>query len=296
MSQPRIATFARLANGSVAPTRIITGQTTRLGRTIHGIAYNAVRDEIVTVNPLAAAILSFRGGASGDEAPLRVIQGSNTHLILPHAASVDPQNKEIIVGDRESQIVVFSDAANGNVAPVRLLRGPKTKLAFVVGTAVDPVRNLLLVANTGPGSIGILIFNRTDTGDVAPKGMISGPKTGITYPWEVRVAGDKIFVGGTNSDYAMPYDRGENHPRAALTKVPLSPWRSDTLGFIGVWNITDMGDVPPRAVIRGPVSGLVHPTGVALDPEHGEVMASDSVRNGVFTFLVPDLFKPSNER
>lgn len=291
MSQPRIAAFARLANGAVIPTRIITGQATHLGRTIHGIAYNAVRDEIVTVNPLAAAILTFRGGANGEEAPLRAIQGGNTHLILPHAASVDPVNKEIIVGDRESQIVVFPDTANGNVVPARLLRGPKTKLGFVVGTAVDPVRNLLLVANSGHDATGILIFNRTDTGDVAPRGMISGPKTGITYPWEVRVYKDKIFLGGTNSDYAMPYDRGELHPRAALTGVPPSPWRSNTLGFLGVWNITDIGDVPPRAVIRGALSNLVHPTGVALDPAHGEVIASDSVRNGVFTFLVPDLFE-----
>ena len=291
MSQPRIATFARLANGAVVPSRIITGQGTRLGRTIHGIAYNAVRDEIVTVNPLAAAILTFRGGANGEEVPLRVIQGPNTHLILPHAVSVDPENKEIIVGDRESEIVVFPDDVGGNLVPRRLLRGPKTKLAFVVGTAVDPVRNLLFVANSGPGATGILIFNRTDTGDVAPRAMISGPRTGLTYPWEVRVYGDKIFVGGTNTDYHMPYDRGELHPRSDLAGIPLSPWRSDTLGFIGVWNITDCGDVPPRALIRGALGGLIHPTGVALDPAHGEVIASDSVRNGVFTFLVPDFFR-----
>jgi len=293
VSQPRIAVFARLANGAVKPTRIIAGQGTRLGRTIHGIGYNPLRDEIITVNPLAAAILAFRGAAEGEEAPLRVIQGTNTHLILPHAVSLDPQNKEIIVGDRESQVVVFSDTADGNPAPLRLLRGPKTKLAFVVGTAVDPERNLLFVANTGPGATGILIFNRTDSGDVAPRGMLSGPKTGLTYPWEVRVFGDKLFVAGTNSSYRMPYDRGELHPRTDLTSVPQSPWSSDTLGFIGVWNITDCGDVPPRAIIKGAVSGLIHPTGVVLDPVHGEIYASDSVRNGIFTYLIPDLFKPA---
>ncbi len=278
------------------PSRVISGQKTRIGRTIHGIAYNAVRDEIVTVNPLAAAILVFRGGASGEEAPLRVIQGPSTHLILPHAVSIDPQNKEIIVGDRESEVVVFPDAGDGNLAPRRLLRGAKTKLAFVVGTAVDSARNLLFVANSGPGATGILIFNRTDTGDVAPRAMLSGPRTGLTYPWEVRVYGDQLFVGGTNSDYRMPYDRGELHPRADLAGIPQSPWRSDTLGFIGVWNVTDCGDVPPRAIIRGALSGLIHPTGVALDPEHGELIASDSVRNGIFTFLVPDFFKPSKSR
>ena len=273
------------------PARVIAGQGTRLGRTIHGIAYNDVRDEIITVNPLAAAVLAFRGDAEGEAAPLRVIQGPRTRFILPHAVSIDPQNREIIVGDRESQIVVFPDTADGNVTPTRVLRGPKTKLAFVVGTAVDPVRNLLFVANTGPGATGVLIFDRTATGDVPPRGMISGPKTGLTYPWEVRVFGDKLFVAGTKSTYRMPYDRGELHPRADLASVPASPWSSDTLGFIGVWNITDCGDVPPREIIRGPVSGLIHPTGLAIDPAHAELYASDSVKNGVFAYLVPNFFR-----
>jgi len=43
-------------------------------------------------------------------------------------------------------------------------------------------------------------------------------------------------------------------------------------------------------VIKGDNTFLVHPAGVAINPKSGEVYATDSVRNGLFTFLVPSLF------
>jgi len=93
VTQPRIAVFARLANGQAAPARIISGQNTRLGRTIHGLAYNPIRDEIVVPNALADAVLVFRADASGSERPVRVIQGPHTRLVTPHSVSLDLQNR-----------------------------------------------------------------------------------------------------------------------------------------------------------------------------------------------------------
>ena len=51
----------------MAPARVIQGQLTRLSRTTHGIAYDTTNDEIIAPNPLAAAIVIFRGAASGEE-------------------------------------------------------------------------------------------------------------------------------------------------------------------------------------------------------------------------------------
>ena len=42
-----------------------------------------------------------------------------------------------------------------------------------------------------------------------------------------------------------------------------SPWDPEKTGFIGVWNVTDNGDVPPRGIIKGPASGLIWPAGIA---------------------------------
>ena len=75
MAHPQIATFARLADGSAQPIRKLEGQKTLLGRTMHAIAYDEVHDEYMVPQQFGQAILTFRGGASGEEAPIRVIQG-----------------------------------------------------------------------------------------------------------------------------------------------------------------------------------------------------------------------------
>src|SRR5207248_8986836 len=95
----RIAAFARLANGNVAPARVIQGQMTHLSRTTHGIAYDTTHDEIIAPNPLAAAVVIFRGGAVGEEAPIRTIQGARSGLSRPETVAVDETNDELVVGD-----------------------------------------------------------------------------------------------------------------------------------------------------------------------------------------------------
>jgi DNA-binding beta-propeller fold protein YncE len=286
VTQPRIAVFARLANGNAAPTRVISGQNSMLGRTIHGLAYDPAHDEIVAPNALADAVLVFRAAADGSERPRRVIQGSQTHLVTPHAVSLDLRNGEILVASLTGRrINVFRWDATGNVAPVRVIEGPKTGLGHIVGLAVDPERNLLAVAN----SQDILIFNRTDNGDIAPRARIAGPKTGITdEPWQMEFYKGRIFLAASNHFHDNLYNGVTL--RSDAKEVPDDPWLNPTLGFVGVWNITDNGDVPPRAMIRGPYSNLLHPVGLALNPKTGEIYVSDSVRNGVMSFLVPQFF------
>jgi hypothetical protein len=284
-----------MANGNREPVRVIEGQETRMGRSIHGIAYDAVHDEIIASSPMASAILVFRGAANGNEAPIRVIQGPKTKLVYPHAVSFDEQNNEIIVADLADpygmSISVFARDAQGDVPPLRVISGPNTKLRRVVGVAVDPERNLLLASSRTPGREGILVFNRTDNGDVTPQAMIAGPHTEIfNSPRQLQVYQGKIFLAVTNS-YNPPSRFISGREIANQNIEILSPWRTTRLGFIGVWDVNDNGDVPPRAIIRGPQSGLIHPGGVALNPKNGEVIAVDSVNNGIFTFSVPEFLR-----
>ena len=71
-----------------------------------------------------------------------------------------------------------------------------------------------------------------------------------------------------------------------------SPWNPDKTGFIGVWDVTDNGDVPPQAIIKGPATGLVWPAGVAINRANREVYAIDSVSNALFMFSMPEFFPP----
>ncbi len=269
---------------------------------MHGIAYDSKHDEVVVPVALAGAVLTFRGGATGAESPIRVIQGPHTQMVRPHTVAVDETNDEIIVGDSSGRsLLVFPIEANGDVAPKRVIQGPNTGLLFVVGVAVDPVHDRIVAASTSTvpgGRSGLFIYGRSDQGNVAPRAVIAGPNAGIVRPWQLAMdaPNGRVFVAAINNENHPPYvlDR----PRKELgrdVEMP-SPWQTGAPGFIGIWDINDNGDVPPRAIIKGPNTLLVHPAGVAIDPKDGEVFASDGVRNGLFSFLARTLFAKQPKR
>jgi len=267
-----------------------------LSRTMHGLSYDATHDEVVVPVALGAAVLTFHGGATGAESPIRSIQGPKTQLVRPHTLTVDEKNNEIIVADTSSRsLLVFDRDANGDVPPKRIIAGPKTGLLFIVGVAVDPVHDRIVAASASSvrgGTTGLFIFNRTDNGDIPPQGVIAGPHTGIVRPWQLAIDPSlgRVFVAAINNENHPPY--ALEMPRKDLppdTDLP-SPWKTGEPGFVGMWDITDNGDVPPRGIIKGPDSYLVHPAGVAINPKSGEVFVTDGVRNGMFTFLAPSFF------
>src|SRR5258708_21212342 len=93
---------------------------------MHDIRYNDVDDEIIVPNPLANAILIFKGGANGQEAPIRIIQGPKTQLGSPQRMDIDPIRRELFVPGGGG-ILGFPLDANGDVAPIRTIRGPATQ-------------------------------------------------------------------------------------------------------------------------------------------------------------------------
>src|SRR5258708_38352490 len=243
----------------MSAVRVMEGQGTHLSRTMHGIAYDSAHDEIIVPVHLAGAVLVFRGDAKGQEGPIRMIQGPHTQILRPETVAVDAQHGEILVGeDGGKDILVFRRDAQGDVAPLRVIRGPKTGLDEVRGVAVDPARNLIVVSSySRKGTTGVFVFDRTDEGDVLPKAVISGPKTGIRRIRQVEVDSDrgKIFVAVKNNSESYRFDEGSP-----------SPWNSAELGFIGVLDIADNGDVPPRAGVKGPPSGRGWPAGGGRNP------------------------------
>ena len=271
MSHPRVAVFARLANGNANPLRAIEGQKTLISRTMHAIAMDPIRREFVVTNPFAESILFFRVDASGEEAPLRVIQGPSTFLKRPDVVFLDYVNHEVYVPTRQGAILVFPQDGNGDVAPRRVLHGPKTELSGGGTLAIDTQNNLLIVG----GQRRFLIFNRTDQGDVAPKAIVTGPKTLLErggpgaiklYPEAgVLLAGGQHNVGGKSQ------------------------------GFVGIWRYDDAfrkgGDIQPRAIVDGgPRARFKTIRDTILIPKHKEVVISDWQSNTVFTYSLPEAF------
>jgi hypothetical protein len=274
VAHPQIAVFARLAKENAVPTRLLAGQATKLSRTMHDIRYDEAHDELYVSNPFAAAILVFRGGANGEEAPIRIIQGPGTQLEGPDRLDVDPVNNEIIVPEAGNTILVYPRTASGNVAPLRVIKGPDTQLRGIRSVAVDTVRNLLVGGTQyRKGNIEegiLLIYRRTANGNVKPLRVIQGPKTEIVRITQLQVyppTGWILAAQAGTHDALHPDD-----------------------GFIGIWSINDDGDVPPRWKIRGPNSTLIKPRGIALDPQNKSLIVSDMARNAVLTFYFPEVF------
>lgn len=242
---------------------------------MHDIRYDAIHDEILVTNPFAQAILVFRGGASGEEAPIRIIQGPKTQLLgAVDRLDVDPIHNEIYI-PAEERVLVFPREANGDVAPIRVIEGPNTKLDVSEALAVDPVNNVLVVGTntafrpTGrPG--GMLIFNRTDQGDAKPRGYIVGPKTGIFRINQIQIYSPKGWIVATQPG------RGDVQEPEGV--------------YVGVWHISDSGDVPPRWKIAGPKSIMKKPRGVALDLKHKELIVADMRLNSILTYYFPEIF------
>jgi len=313
VTDPRIGAFARLASGNVEPKRTIYGNVSKLTRVAHGIAYDAGRDEIWASEPLASSVVAFAAGTAGEVPPLRVIQGPKTQIHQPWGLQVDDLHHELVVADHAtSSILVFPWDANGNVAPLRVIGGPRTRMRALADVAVDPRRNLLVAVTysqnlpgggeTGPLTAkfeqaetaqpgGIFIFDRTANGNVPPKALIAGPHTGIGTPSGVQLWGGRIYAVVGNAGHEDPYVLAGDLPRkGCMGPPPPSLTGGSPNAFIGVWKITDNGDVGPMYVIHGPASQMVAPVGIALNPRAGELYVTDGGVGATFTFLAPQFF------
>ncbi len=232
---------------------------------MHDIRYNAVDDEIVVPQPFANAILTFRGAANGQEAPLRVIQGPKTRLGGSRLA-IDVVHREIFALGGGG-ILVFPMKGEGDIEPIRVISGPDT--GGIGGSiAVDPINNV--IATTGRGR-AILFFNRTDSGNVRPINVIQGPNTQIDRINQIR-----IYPQARHLIAAMPGQQGLMEPPRV---------------FVGVWNLDDNGDVAPKYRIFGDETLMKKPFGLALNPVHKEIYVSDMRLNGIVTFFFPELFE-----
>ena len=98
-----------------------------------------------------------------------------------------------------------------------------------MGVFVDEVNNEIIVANNGDNAV--LVFDRTATGDVAPRRVIRGARTGIKGPMGVAMSKDEIWVANFGDHTALVFPRtaaGNVAPRRILRNAPAG---KETSGF-----------------------------------------------------------------
>jgi hypothetical protein len=231
-----------------------------------------------------------------------------------HGFGYDPIHDEIVVTSPLTQaILIFRGSAKGEEPPIRVIQGPHTQ---ILGSAygaldrvsVDPTNGEILLPIVPSG---ILVFDRTANGDVAPKRVLKGVRGSVAVD---AVHNLLIVNSGTSMQIFDRTASGDAKPKAVIQgpKAGVASISSFQVygpkgwiigggsdGSICAWSVNDNGDVAPRWKIPvQKITGYVA-SGIALDPVHKEMILSaagqrvrppSGIMNTVITFSWPEIF------
>jgi hypothetical protein len=244
------------AQGDATPSRTIAGSNTGFNSP-EAVFADTVNNELYVADFTAKAILVFPLGASGNVAPTRtLIDGPNSGINAVRDMVVDTVHNELIVDSINNTIRVFSRTASGDAVPLRTISGANTLLNNPISIAFDPVADELFVDSydvAGPSLPGILVFNRTDSGNVAPKRSISGSNTQF---------------GNFTNYVAVDLPNGE-----LLAE-------GDTGQGVVVFNLTDSGNVAPKRNLTGGATGFNEVGGMIVDDVNDRLIATNRPGGG----------------
>ncbi len=265
VSHPRIAFWARTANGQIAPTRVIQGQNTRLSRSMHGVAIDTANNEVVVPSTLEDAILVFNRTDSGNVAPKRVIQGAATGINKPQGIAIDTVNNEYaLFNEAGLTITVFDRLATGNVAPKRTI-DVSGDVVKPVGIWIDAVNNEIVVSDGDSAGPALYVYPRLASGPAAAIRSILGASTMLIKPRQV-------VVDTVNNEIVLA-DQGD---RAVNPPV---------LGALLVYDRLANGNIAPKRFVQDVTnSGVRHPRAVWVDTTNNEIGVGDSKGNDIRVF------------
>jgi hypothetical protein len=226
-----IVVFANRATGDPEPLRKL-----KVTHRAQSMAIDDATGELFLSVQYPPQVAIYSKTASGDDKPMRLIQGPKTRFSDVHGIAIDSKNKLLYVTSWGNvsdykvagsgrfelpSISVYPATADGDTAPLRTIHGSKTQLDWPGAMSVDPNTGDLYVANDMGQSL--IVFHPGDEGDVTPTRVIKGAKTRLSYP-----AG--VFVDGKNREVWA-----SNLGNSTATVYPL----------------TANGDVAPLRTIRG---------------------------------------------
>jgi hemin uptake protein HemP len=186
------------------------------------------------VQTSADSVAVYTAGSDGNAKPSAVISGANTNLSSPSAVAVD-HSGEIYVT---------------NEGPVKCTRG--------CGRCIG--------IPAGPGSISV--YAPGSNGDAIPTATISGPNTGLRFPYEIALDsnGNIYVLNSTRIGFICVGIVKTNKQTAIKEGVPFEDRSS---GPILIFAAGSHGDVAPIGIIGGPLTGLdfYGSSGIAIGPD-----------------------------
>src|SRR3990172_7369895 len=307
----RISVFDANANGNATPIRSIGAKTELFSP--FGIFVDTGNNEIFITNFENDTVTVYRSKDVGDVSPIRTIGGPNTGLLGPEDIFVDTESNEIFVNNfSNATITVYERTDDGDVSPIRIIGGPNTGLLAPDGIYVDIENDEIFVGNRSATLNGILVFRRTDEGDVPPLRVIKISELtdeGVPFaPVSIYVdtVNDEIFVGllalfspivpppsniepvfenrinvyrETDEGNASPLRKigGTNTKLNGIEAIVVDNdelFVSNLNNTITVYRRTGEGDTPPLRIIGGN-TGLLNPKWIFVDTENNEIFTSN---------------------
>ena len=228
----RTVVFPRDARGNVKPMRELHSP-----HRTYGIAMDEQAQEMFLTVQHPPQVVVYHKNASGEDEPIRVLEGDRTKLEDAHGIALDTKNGWMFISNHGSSssprikggwfhppsISVYPIKAKGDTPPLRVIQGEKARLNWPGHIFVDPEHGELFVANDSDNSI--LVFRATDQGDVAPTRVIKGPRTGLSNPTGLFVdtKNDELFVSNMGNHSATVYRRAANGDAAPLRTIRSAP-------------------------------------------------------------------------
>jgi len=290
LTAPQSVQDARAVTAKRVPLRIIRDPYSANS----SVAVDMVRDEVVGTDENLFQILVYdrldnTPPRAAMTEPKRIIGGINTKIEFQCGLYVDPGSGDIyaVNNDTVDALVIFSRQASGNVRPDREIETPHGTF----GIAVDEEQQELFL--TVQHSNSVVAFRKMASGKEAPIRLLQGDKTGLADPHGIAVDGKKDLIFVTNFGSARqvrasteaPSGGGlikANWPLGGEMVVPGSGRISPP--SITVYSQTANGDTAPLRVIQGPKTQLNWPTGIAVDPQRGELYVANDMNHSILVF------------
>jgi hypothetical protein len=132
-------------------------------------------------------------------------------------------------------------------------------LMIFLGALPAAAQDELFVANIGNNSI--TVYSRAATGNTAPLRTLSGAATGLNEP-------EGLVVDAVHQEILVVNTGLVNPPGPSIT----------------VYSLTASGNTLPLRTLAGPSTGLLEPTGLALDLAHDEILVMSTSAKAILAY------------
>lgn len=263
------------------------------------VAVDMVRNEVVMTDENLFQILVYdrtENTAPGAEfsRPKRVIVGDDTNIEFQSGVYVDQKTGDIYAANNDTRdtLVIFKHGVEGNVKPVRQVETPHGTF----GVVIDEVHEELFM--TEQHDSALVVYRKGATHEESPIRYLQGPKTGLQDPHGIAFdpKEDVLFVANYGSTHDVAHtDKPKTGVNQADNRHGKDNWPlgrefavpgSGTINApsITVYARTAKGDAAPVRKIQGAATRLNWPTGLAFDPETGELFVANDASHEILVF------------